>query len=109
MLKQNKFAQCVLNAKQHAREAQVVAETRSGRQCNHCRTNMAGRDIKLGPGVKGKQKLWPYSSWYRGHESRRVDLAVRGQAGLAPRGDLDHLCSSSHSRDDLMRMLATNV
>ena len=53
MLKQKNIPHNVLNAKQHAKEAQVVAEAGFAGAVTIA-TNMAGRgtDIKLGPGVK---------------------------------------------------------
>ena len=70
----------VLNAKQHQREAEIVAEAgHAGRVT--IATNMAGRgtDIKLGPGVKEAGGLAIIGT--ERHDSRRVDRQLRGRAG----------------------------
>ncbi|MCB0515905.1 MAG: preprotein translocase subunit SecA [Chitinophagales bacterium] len=70
----------VLNAKQHAREAEVVAEAgKSGTVT--IATNMAGRgtDIKLGTGVREAGGLAIIGT--ERHDSRRVDRQLRGRAG----------------------------
>jgi len=80
MLQQKKIPHNVLNAKQHAREAQVVAEAGLAGAVTIA-TNMAGRgtDIKLGPGVKEAGGLAIIGT--ERHESRRVDRQLRGRAG----------------------------
>ena len=80
MLQQKKIPHNVLNAKQHAREAQVVAEAGLAGAITIA-TNMAGRgtDIKLGPGVKEAGGLAIIGT--ERHESRRVDRQLRGRAG----------------------------
>ncbi len=84
MLKQKAIAHNVLNAKQHAREAQVVAEAGLAGNVTIA-TNMAGRgtDIKLGPGVKEAGGLAILGT--ERHESRRVDRQLRGRAGTPGR------------------------
>ena len=80
MLKLRGIKHNVLNAKQHALEAQVVAEAgRSGQVT--IATNMAGRgtDIKLTPEVKAAGGLAIIGT--ERHESRRVDRQLRGRAG----------------------------
>jgi preprotein translocase subunit SecA len=80
MLQQKKIPHNVLNAKQHAKEAQVVAEAGLAGAVTIA-TNMAGRgtDIKLGPGVKEAGGLAIIGT--ERHESRRVDRQLRGRAG----------------------------
>src|ERR1017187_4255092 len=80
MLKQKGLQHNVLNAKQHAREAQVVAEAGLAGAITIA-TNMAGRgtDIKLGHGVKEAGGLAILGT--ERHESRRVDRQLRGRAG----------------------------
>jgi preprotein translocase subunit SecA len=80
MLQVKKIPHNVLNAKQHAREAQVVAEAGLAGAVTIA-TNMAGRgtDIKLGPGVKEAGGLAIIGT--ERHESRRVDRQLRGRAG----------------------------
>ena len=80
MLKLRNIKHNVLNAKQHQREAEIVAEAgKSGTVT--IATNMAGRgtDIKLGPGVKEAGGLAIVGT--ERHESRRVDRQLRGRAG----------------------------
>jgi preprotein translocase subunit SecA len=80
MLRQKQIPHNVLNAKQHAREAQIVAEAGLAGAVTIA-TNMAGRgtDIKLGPGVKEAGGLAILGT--ERHESRRVDRQLRGRAG----------------------------
>jgi len=80
MLKRAKIPHNVLNAKQHASESEIVAQ--AGRPgAVTVATNMAGRgtDIKLAPGVKEKGGLAILGT--ERHESRRIDLQLRGRAG----------------------------
>jgi preprotein translocase subunit SecA len=79
----------VLNAKQHAREASIVAKAgfqhsrRDGKMCGNITiaTNMAGRgtDIKLGAGVKEAGGLHVLGT--ERHEARRIDNQLRGRSG----------------------------
>jgi preprotein translocase subunit SecA len=104
MLKQKQIPHNVLNAKQHAREAQVVAE--AGLPGNvTIATNMAGRgtDIKLGPGVKEAGGLAILGT--ERHESRRVDRQLRGRAGR--QGDPGSSMFFVSLEDDLMRMFGS--
>ncbi|WP_047998980.1 preprotein translocase subunit SecA [Lactiplantibacillus herbarum] len=70
----------VLNAKNHAKEADIVASA-GQRGAVTIATNMAGRgtDIKLGPGVKEAGGLAVIGT--ERHESRRIDNQLRGRAG----------------------------
>src|SRR5574344_1651145 len=79
MLKLRGIKHNVLNAKQHAREADVVAEAGQA-GCVTIATNMAGRgtDVKLGEGVKEAGGLAIIGT--DGHDSRRVDRQLRGRA-----------------------------
>ncbi len=104
MMKQKGVPHNVLNAKQHAREAQVVAE--AGLSGNvTIATNMAGRgtDIKLGPGVKEAGGLAILGT--ERHESRRVDRQLRGRAGR--QGDPGTSQFFVSLEDDLMRMFGS--
>ncbi|MBP6364969.1 MAG: preprotein translocase subunit SecA, partial [Bacteroidales bacterium] len=80
MLKIRGIKHNVLNAKQHAREAEIVAEAGQPSAVTIA-TNMAGRgtDIKLGPGVKDAGGLAIIGT--ERHDSRRVDRQLRGRAG----------------------------
>ena len=80
MLKLRGIKHNVLNAKQHAREAEIVAE--AGRKgCVTIATNMAGRgtDIKLTDEVKNAGGLAIIGT--ARHDSRRVDRQLRGRSG----------------------------
>ncbi|MEY2587644.1 MAG: preprotein translocase subunit SecA, partial [Bacteroidota bacterium] len=104
MLQQKKIPHNVLNAKQHAREAQVVAEAGLAGNVTIA-TNMAGRgtDIKLGPGVKEAGGLAIIGT--ERHESRRVDRQLRGRAGR--QGDPGSSQFYVSLEDDLMRMFGS--
>jgi preprotein translocase subunit SecA len=105
MLHVKKIPHNVLNAKQHAREAQVVAE--AGLPGNvTIATNMAGRgtDIKLGPGVKDAGGLAILGT--ERHDSRRVDRQLRGRAGR--QGDPGSSQFYVSLEDDLMRMFGSD-
>lgn len=104
MLQQKKIPHNVLNAKQHAREAQIVAE--AGLSGNvTIATNMAGRgtDIKLGAGVKDAGGLAIIGT--ERHESRRVDRQLRGRAGR--QGDPGSSQFFVSLEDDLMRLFGS--
>ena len=103
-LQQKKIPHNVLNAKQHAREAQVVAEAGLAGAITIA-TNMAGRgtDIKLGPGVKEAGGLAIVGT--ERHESRRVDRQLRGRAGR--QGDPGTSQFYVSLEDDLMRMFGS--
>ncbi len=105
MLQVKKIPHNVLNAKQHAREAQVVAEAGLAGAVTIA-TNMAGRgtDIKLGPGVKEAGGLAIIGT--ERHESRRVDRQLRGRAGR--QGDPGTTQFYSSLEDDLMRMFGSD-
>ena len=104
MLQARKIPHNVLNAKQHAREAQVVAEAGLAGAVTIA-TNMAGRgtDIKLGPGVKEAGGLAIIGT--ERHESRRVDRQLRGRAGR--QGDPGTSQFYVSLEDDLMRMFGS--
>jgi preprotein translocase subunit SecA len=104
MLTAKKIPHNVLNAKQHAREAQVVAEAGLAGAITIA-TNMAGRgtDIKLGPGVKEAGGLAIIGT--ERHESRRVDRQLRGRAGR--QGDPGTSQFYVSLEDDLMRMFGS--
>jgi preprotein translocase subunit SecA len=104
MLQQKKIPHNVLNAKQHAREAQVVTEAGLAGAVTIA-TNMAGRgtDIKLGPGVKEAGGLAIIGT--ERHESRRVDRQLRGRAGR--QGDPGSSQFYVSLEDDLMRMFGS--
>lgn len=104
MLQQKKIPHNVLNAKQHSREAQVVAEAGLAGAVTIA-TNMAGRgtDIKLGPGVKEAGGLAIIGT--ERHESRRVDRQLRGRAGR--QGDPGTTQFYVSLEDELMRLFGS--
>ncbi len=105
MLNGKKIPHNVLNAKQHAREAEVVAEAGLSGAITIA-TNMAGRgtDIKLGTGVKEAGGLAIIGT--ERHESRRVDRQLRGRAGR--QGDPGTTQFYASLEDDLMRMFGSD-
>ena len=80
MLKRAGIPHNVLNAKQHASESEIVKQAGQPGAVTVA-TNMAGRgtDIKLAPGVKEKGGLAILGT--ERHESRRIDLQLRGRSG----------------------------
>ena len=101
MLKRRGITHNVLNAKQHKREAEIV--TRAGEKgAVTIATNMAGRgtDIKLGEGVKELGGLHIVGT--ERHESRRIDLQLRGRSGR--QGDAGSSRFFLSLEDDLMRL-----
>jgi preprotein translocase subunit SecA len=105
MLNMRKISHNVLNAKQHQREADIVAEAgKSGTVT--IATNMAGRgtDIKLGTGVKDAGGLAIVGS--ERHDSRRVDRQLRGRAGR--QGDPGTSQFYVSLEDDLMRLFGSD-
>ena len=105
MLKIRGIKHNVLNAKMHAREAEIVAEAgRSGAVT--IATNMAGRgtDIKLTPEVKKAGGLAIIGT--ERHDSRRVDRQLRGRAGR--QGDPGSSQFYVSLEDDLMRLFGSD-
>ena len=94
----------VLNAKLHAKEAQIVKDAGQAGTVTIA-TNMAGRgtDIKLGPGVKEAGGLAIIGT--ERHESRRVDRQLRGRSGR--QGDNGSSQFFVSIEDDLMRMFGS--
>ena len=80
LLQRRKVDHNVLNAKQHAREAEIVANA-GKKGAITIATNMAGRgtDIKIAPVVKEAGGLAILGS--ERHDSRRIDRQLRGRAG----------------------------
>lgn len=104
MLKLRNIRHNVLNAKLHAREAEIVAEAGKAGTVTIA-TNMAGRgtDIKLGPGVKEAGGLAIIGT--ERHESRRVDRQLRGRAGR--QGDPGSSQFFVSLEDNLMRLFGS--
>lgn len=100
MLDKAGIPHAVLNAKNHAKEAQIIM---NAGQCGAVTiaTNMAGRgtDIKLGPGVKELGGLAVIGT--ERHESRRIDNQLRGRSGR--QGDPGYTRFYLSLEDDLMK------
>ncbi|HCB66827.1 MAG: preprotein translocase subunit SecA [Tenericutes bacterium GWE2_38_8] len=99
MLKLRRIPHEVLNAKNHEREAEIVAKAGLLGSVTIA-TNMAGRgtDIKLGPGVVALGGLAVIGS--ERHESRRIDNQLRGRAGR--QGDPGYSRFYISAEDELM-------
>ncbi|MBH31215.1 MAG: preprotein translocase subunit SecA [Candidatus Marinimicrobia bacterium] len=101
MLKRKGIPHNVLNAKQHQSEAEIVALA-GNKGAVTIATNMAGRgtDIKLDEGVKELGGLHIVGT--ERHESRRIDLQLRGRSGR--QGDPGSSVFYLSLEDDLMRL-----
>ena len=99
MLKKEHIPHEVLNAKNHAREAEIIAHA-GEKGAVTIATNMAGRgtDIKLGEGVKELGGLCVIGT--ERHESRRIDNQLRGRAGRQGDPGFSQFCVSFE--DELM-------
>ena len=95
----------VLNAKNHEREAEIIAKAGEKGSITLA-TNMAGRgtDIKLGEGVRELGGLCVIGT--ERHESRRIDNQLRGRAGR--QGDPGMSQFFVSFEDDLMRRFGTD-
>jgi preprotein translocase subunit SecA len=104
LLKRRGIPHEVLNAKQHQREAQIVANAGLPGAVTIA-TNMAGRgtDIKLGPGVPEAGGLHIIGT--ERHESRRIDRQLRGRSGR--QGDPGSSRFYISLEDDLMRLFGS--
>ena len=104
LLKKNNLPHEVLNAKNHEREAEIIAHA-GEKGAITLATNMAGRgtDIKLGAGVRELGGLYVIGT--ERHESRRIDNQLRGRAGR--QGDPGTSQFFVSFDDDLMRRFGT--
>ncbi|WP_026950826.1 preprotein translocase subunit SecA [Algoriphagus mannitolivorans] len=105
MLTLKKIPHQVLNAKQHAREAEIVAEAGKPGTVTIA-TNMAGRgtDIKLTPESRKAGGLAIIGT--ERHESRRVDRQLRGRSGR--QGDVGSSQFFVSLEDSLMRLFGSD-
>src|ERR687883_489284 len=102
-LKRKGIPHNVLNAKEHAREAEIIKD--AGEQhAVTIATNMAGRgvDIKLGDGVRELGGLYVLGT--ERHEARRIDNQLRGRSGR--QGDPGESRFYLSGQDDLVRLFA---
>jgi preprotein translocase subunit SecA len=93
----------VLNAKEHAREAEIIKDA-GQKHAVTIATNMAGRgvDIKLGEGVVEAGGLYVLGT--ERHEARRIDNQLRGRSGR--QGDPGESRFYLSGEDDLVRLFA---
>ncbi len=93
----------VLNAKEHAREAEIIKDAGQPGAVTIA-TNMAGRgvDIKLGDGVRELGGLYVLGT--ERHESRRIDNQLRGRSGR--QGDPGETRFYLSGEDDVIRLFA---
>ncbi|WP_214842374.1 preprotein translocase subunit SecA [Exiguobacterium sp. s150] len=105
LLSKKKIKHEVLNAKNHAREAEII-ENAGQKGAVTIATNMAGRgtDIKLGEGVIDLGGLYIIGT--ERHESRRIDNQLRGRAGR--QGDPGKSQFYLSLEDELMRRFGTD-
>ena len=104
VLKLNKLEHTILNAKNHAKEAEIIAEAGKSGSITLA-TNMAGRgtDIKLKEGVKELGGLHVIGGTR--HHSRRIDRQLRGRGGRL--GDPGTSKFYVSFEDQLMRLFAS--
>ena len=104
MLRRKKISHNVLNAKQHQKEAEIITNA-GAKNAITISTNMAGRgtDIKLSNDVKELGGLYILGTGR--HESRRIDLQLRGRAGR--QGDLGESTFYISLEDNLMRLFGS--
>ena len=105
MLKKEHIPHEVLNAKNNAREAEIIAKA-GEKGAVTIATNMAGRgtDIKLGKGVRELGGLCVLGT--ERHESRRIDNQLRGRSGRQGDPGMSQFCVSFE--DDLMVRFGTD-
>ncbi len=105
LLKQQKIEHSILNAKNHEKEAEIVADAGQEGKVT-ISTNMAGRgtDIVLGEGVAGLGGLHVIGT--ERHESRRIDNQLRGRSGR--QGDPGSSRFFLSLQDDLMRLFGSD-
>lgn len=101
LLKRKKISHALLNAKNHAKEAEIIAKA-GQKGAVTVATNLAGRgvDIKLGTGVDKLGGLYVLGT--ERHESRRIDNQLRGRSGR--QGDAGTSKFFVSLEDDLMRI-----
>ncbi|MDC6465199.1 preprotein translocase subunit SecA [Pelagibacteraceae bacterium] len=116
LLAKNGIKHSVLNAKQHEKEANIIADAGKIRAVT-CSTNMAGRgtDVKLGGKILNenskdeKNKVKELGGLFvigtERHESRRIDNQLRGRAGR--QGDEGNSIFYISLEDDLMRIFGS--
>ena len=101
LLKKKRVSHALLNAKNHEREAEIIADA-GQKGAVTVATNLAGRgvDIKLGKNVENLGGLYVIGT--ERHESRRIDNQLRGRSGR--QGDSGASKFFVSLEDDLMRI-----
>jgi len=105
LLKKENVGYDILNAKNHEREAEIIAQAGQGKNVT-ISTNMAGRgtDIVLGEGIAKLGGLHVIGT--ERHESRRIDNQLRGRSGR--QGDPGSSRFFLSLEDDLMRLFGSD-
>ncbi|HAJ31773.1 MAG TPA: preprotein translocase subunit SecA [Candidatus Atribacteria bacterium] len=105
LLKKENIRHNVLNAKNHEKEAEIIAQAGQGKNVT-ISTNMAGRgtDIVLGEGIAKLGGLHVVGT--ERHESRRIDNQLRGRSGR--QGDPGSSRFFLSLEDDLMRLFGSD-
>src|SRR5689334_20884444 len=103
LLKRQGVPHTVLNAKEHAREAEIIKDA-GKRGAVTIATNMAGRgvDIKIDDEIRGLGGLYVLGT--ERHEARRIDNQLRGRSGR--QGDPGETRFYLSGQDDLVRLFA---
>jgi len=103
LLKRQGVPHTVLNAKEHAREAEIIIDA-GKRGAVTIATNMAGRgvDIKIDDEIRGLGGLYVLGT--ERHEARRIDNQLRGRSGR--QGDPGETRFYLSGQDDLVRLFA---
>src|SRR4051795_1111181 len=103
LLKRQGVPHTVLNAKEHAREAEIIKDA-GKRGAVTIATNMAGRgvDIKIDDEIRGLGGLYVLGT--ERHEARRIDNQLRGRSGR--QGDPGETRFYLSGHDDLVRLFA---
>jgi preprotein translocase subunit SecA len=103
LLKRQGVQHVVLNAKEHAREAEIIKDAGSSGTVTIA-TNMAGRgvDIKIDDAVREAGGLYVLGT--ERHEARRIDNQLRGRSGR--QGDPGETRFYLSGQDDLVRLFA---
>lgn len=105
ILSQGKIPHEILNAKNHAREAEIIAKSGT-KYAITISTNMAGRgtDIKLSPAAKKLGGLFVLGT--ERHTSRRIDNQLRGRSGR--QGDIGESAFYISLEDELFQRFASD-
>lgn len=104
MLEKKKIPYEILNAKNHAREAEIIKQAGQVRAVTIA-TNMAGRGTDIKPSREAVELGGLYILGTERHESRRIDNQLRGRSGR--QGDMGRSKFFLSLEDDLMRIFGS--